>query len=267
MSLKQLFRITSMKTINKIFLGILATTLIWSEGCNKLQRIDGNDMVKTETRTLVSFNQMKNEGSFNIYIKQDSVFEATVEAESNLIPHIRTLVNGNTLVIDTRENLYNHFPINIYVKTPFINGARQSGSGYIQLDSLNTDNMEVNISGSGSIKGQIITNYLNASISGSGSIDLYAEASSTDTKISGSGDIMLVGKSFTGTHTISGSGSIRASNFLQNEVIAKISGSGNMYLNVSDKLDVTISGSGSVYYIGDPQLSINISGSGSVIKQ
>jgi len=224
-------------------------------------------MVKTETRTVVSFNRVVNEGSFNIYIQQDSIYEVTVEAESNLIPYIRTRINGNSLVIDTRENLHNHFPINIYVKTPFINGAYQDGSGHIDLDSLDTDNMEVSISGSGSIKGQTKTNYLKTSISGSGSIDLYAEASSTDTKISGSGDIMLTGNSFSGTYTISGSGNIRASNFLQNEVISKISGSGNMYLNASDKLDVTISGSGSVYYIGDPQLFISISGSGKVIKQ
>jgi len=267
MSLKRILKDYTMKTTHKILFGILISAMLWSAGCNKLSRIDGNDQLITESRQMVSFNRVVNEGSFNVYIVQDTVFEVTVEAESNLVPHIRTLVNGNSLVIDTRENLHNHFPMNVYVRTPFINGAHLKGSGYMQLDSLDTDNLDVELSGSGNIKGQTSTNYLNISISGSGSINLYAVSSATDTKISGSGNIELVGESFSGTHTISGSGSIRASNFLQNEIIAKISGSGNMYLNVSDKLDVTISGSGSVYYIGNPELFINITGSGSVINQ
>jgi hypothetical protein len=256
-----------MNTTHKILFGILISAMLWSVGCNKLNRIDGNNQLITENRQLVSFNRVVNEGTFNVYVKQDTIFEVTVEAESNLVPHIRTLVSGNSLVIDTRENLHNYFPMNVYVRTPFINGVHLKGSGYMQLDSLDTDNLEIELSGSGNIKGQTSTNYIKATISGSGSIDLYAVSSATDTKISGSGDIKLVGESFSGTHTISGSGSIRASNFLQNEIIAKISGSGNMYLNVSDKLDVTISGSGSVYYIGNPQLTINKTGSGSVIKQ
>jgi len=256
-----------MKTKQNILFGLLASVVLWSSGCHNYHRINGNDQVVSETRQLVSFNRVINEGTFNVFIKQDSVFEVTVEAESNLIPHIRTLVNGNALIIDTRENLHNNYAMNVYVRTPFIDGAYLKGSGIMRLDSLDTDNLEVEISGSGRITGETSTNYLKTLISGSGSMGLYAVSSSTDTKISGSGDIELTGESYSGTHTISGSGSIRAYNFAQNEVIAKISGSGDMYLNVADKLDVTISGSGSVYYIGNPELTVKITGSGSVIKQ
>ena len=90
---------------------------------------------------------------------------------------------------------------------------------------------------------------------------------SSDARISGSGNIDLTGESSSGSFTISGSGHISSYNYSQIDCISKISGSGDMYLNVSEKLDVTISGSGSVYYIGDPSLNVKITGSGRVIKQ
>lgn len=257
-----------MKRNNILILsGLLATILIWFSGCTKYHRIDGNDIVGTETRQLLSFNKIENSGTFEVYIKQDSVYTAKVEAETNLIPHIRTRINGNTLEIDTRENLHNNYPMKIYVTSPIIYGAYLSGSGYIHIDSLETQNMEIKISGSGEIDGYIESTSLIARISGSGDMDLEAYTNSCDVRISGSGKLNLMGESLTGDFSISGSGNIRSTNFEQKECVAKISGSGDMYVNVSDFLDVTITGSGNVYYIGDPQLNINISGSGSVIKQ
>ena len=257
-----------MKYRNTILIIALGIILIWSSGCHKPHGINGNNQVTTETRQVFSFNNITNEGSFNVYITHDSIYQVIVEAESNLIPHIRTLVNGNTLVIDTRENLNSNGPINIYVKTPELYGVKLSGSGLMSIDSLGTDHMNVEISGSGNINGKIVANNtVNAKISGSGNIFLELQTTNIDTKISGSGNIDLTGETNTGTHTISGSGNINSYNFVQKSCTARISGSGNMYLNVIDNLDINISGSGSIFYIGNPQTNIKITGSGSVHKQ
>lgn len=256
-----------MKTQNNILILLFTALILWTAGCSKMNRIEGNGQVVTETRKLLSFNKVENDGTFNVYISHDSVFTATVEAESNLVPHIRTRVNGNTLEIDTRENLNSNYPINVYITTPIIAGAYLNGSGTVTLDSLDTENMEVDLSGSGIMSGVIKSTSLTTRISGSGSIQLNAHTNSCNTRISGSGNTELIGESLTGDFSISGSGNIQSTNFQQNECIAKISGSGNMYLNVVEYLDVTISGSGSVYYIGDPQINVSITGSGSVIKQ
>lgn len=250
-----------------ILIATIGAVLLWSSGCRKPFGISGNNQVTTETRQMHSFDKIENDGSFNVYITQDSIYQVIVEAESNLIPHIKTLVNGNTLIIDTRESLNNHSPMNIYVKTPELHVIELKGSGLMSLDSLNTDHLQVEISGSGNINGMAVANTVNTKISGSGNIFLEAHTSSIETKISGSGILDLMGESNTATHTISGSGDINAYSFVQNECTAKISGSGNMYLHVIDYLDVNISGSGSVFYIGDPQLTIKITGSGSVVKQ
>ena len=246
---------------------IIAATVLWSSGCSKYPKIVGNNQVETEQRQLVSFNKVDNEGTFNVYIRQDSIFSATVVAESNLIPHIRTIVSGNTLNIDTRENLQNNVPMDIYITTPIIQGAYLSGSGYVYLDSLDTDYLEVVLSGSGRMNGYTTTNQINTRISGSGNIDLESYTNICNPNISGSGDIGLTGESSSGSFTISGSGRINSYNFIQSDCIAKISGSGDMYLNVIENLDVNISGSGSVYYVGNPSLNVKITGSGQVFKQ
>ena len=250
-----------------LILNILVVTALLSSGCKKFPYIDGNGQVTTETRQLVSFNQIDNSGTFNVYVKQDSVFTATIEAESNLIPYVRTIINGNTLEIDTRENFRETYPINVYVTSPTIQGVELSGSGYVKMDSLDVDYLQIVLSGSGQMDGYSVTNSLVAKISGSGNINLEAYTNSSDIRISGSGNINLIGESLSGSCTISGSGQINSYSFTQNECIAKISGSGDMYLNVVDYLDVTIPGSGSVYYIGDPSISVSITGSGQLIKQ
>lgn len=246
---------------------VFAAILLWSSGCKKPFGIEGNNQVITETRQMVSFDRIANDGSFNVYIVQDTIYQVIVEAESNLIPYIRTRVNGNTLEIDTKENLNSNSSMNIYVRTAEVNGIYLNGSGIINMDSLSSNNLIVDISGSGNINLNTTANSVNAKISGSGAIFLGAKTTNIETRISGSGNIDLTGETNTGKHTISGSGNINAYNFMHKECEAKISGSGNMYLNVTDMLDVYISGSGSVFYIGDPQLSVSIPGSGGVYKQ
>ena len=266
MELKRLKEII-MKTTNTLLITVVLLMIMGTTGCRKYPRIEGNNQVESETRMLVSFDKVRNEGTFNVYIKNDSVYSVTVEAESNLIPHIRTIVNGNTLEIDTRENLRNNYPIDVFVTTPTIRSAVLSGSGNILLDSLKTANMEIELSGSGNIDGYVEADYTLTRISGSGNIALESFTATHDVRISGSGSIDMIGEGVENKFSISGSGQIRSYNYEQVNCDAKISGSGDMFLNVTEGFWVNITGSGNVYYIGEPNLNVTITGSGQVIKQ
>ncbi len=247
-----------------VFIMLLSTTYY---SCSKLNSINGNGHVLTEERRLVNFDQINNEGQFNVYITYDTIYQAIVEAETNLIPYIRTIVNGNTLRIDSRENLRPGMPINIYIKTPDVKYIELSGSGTIVCDSVYGDNVGATISGSGSIEARLYGALADLDISGSGNMILDVESQMTYCKISGSGDMYVAGYSPEGNFNISGSGNINSFEFYQDKLDAKISGSGNMYVNVADFLTAKISGSGSVFYIGDPSIDVSITGSGSVIKE
>lgn len=256
-----------MKSKNILILGLLIIISITYSGCSKLNTTDGNHHLMTESRQLVPFTKVINEGEFNVIIVAGENTEAIVEAESNIIPLIRTIVNGNTLIVDSRENLQPNLPINIYLTTPIIDAIKLSGSGTIAADTLIGDNVEIVLSGSGNINTNVYSGMLNVDLSGSGDLWLNVESQMTYAKISGSGNMNFSGTSGEGDFNISGSGKIYSYDLILNKLDANISGSGNMFVNVIDYLKVKISGSGSVYYQGSPTLNVNITGSGSVINQ
>jgi hypothetical protein len=256
-----------MKHQKILIFSLIALIAMSITACSKQEMLDGNHHLISETRQLVPFTRVVNEGSFNVIIVAGDETKAIVEAESNLIPLIRTIVNGNTLIIDSRESLQPNLPINIYLTTPEVNAIKLSGSGTIAVDTLVGDYVEVSLSGSGNIDANVSGSMLNVNLSGTGDLWLNIEAQMTFAKISGSGNMNLAGASNEGDFNISGSGKIYSYEFIQNKLNANISGSGNMFVNVMDFLKVKISGSGSVYYQGEPEVDINITGSGSVINQ
>lgn len=256
-----------MKYRTSLILIAFSLLTIFYTGCRKPFGISGNGNVITETRQMYSFNAINSKASFNVYIEQDSIYQVEVQAESNLVPYVQTMVNGNTLIISTNENLKENYPINVYVKTPTLNNIELSGSGIVQSDTIVTDNLAVKLSGSGNMNGAVVSSMSNIVLSGSGNINYYLDTDNLSSTISGSGAINLIGTATTSSNVISGSGNLNAFSLLSDNVQATISGSGDMYVSAEKQLNVSISGSGSVYYIGNPTLNINISGSGSVIKQ
>jgi len=264
----EILKYTVMKKIGlPLFIMLIATTLLLS-GCYKSKvKVVGNNNVVEETRSSDPFNRVVNEGNFNVYVENDTIWEVTIRAESNLISYIKTEVRGTVLFVYTDDDLKNHAAMEIYIKTPDINEISLSGSGLIYADSLFTNELEINLSGSGDIRGQVEADKIETKISGSGWVSMGVITDNLLTSVSGSGNMEYWGEATTASFTISGSGSVRAYDLLVNDCWASISGSGDMQLNVANYLNVNISGSGSIFYIGDPTTEINISGSGQVIKQ
>lgn len=255
-----------MKTKNLICGLFLLTTLLLFTGCyNSWHPVEGNYNVVTETRQFPDFSVVVNEGEFDVYIIQDGSSEVMIEAESNLIPLIRTRIQGSTLVIDTKDNLRNNYPMKLYVHTNDIEEVKLSGSGLIHAENIVTGDFETSISGSGDIFFSGKADAVQCSISGSGSIDLGLDCDELKADISGSGEMAIYGTANHGDFHISGSGSVNAYELTLKECYVTISGSGNVKVTVEDYLNVNISGSGDVYYMGTPVIETKITGSGSVI--
>jgi hypothetical protein len=235
--------------MKKLLFPLLVILILVNASCLR-HRIEGNYNVVSENRNLAAFTQITSEGEYDVYYSQGQNYLVTIEAEGNLIPFIETGIHGHDLVVKTRDHrrLENHFPIKIFVEAPYVDDVILSGSGKIYIDSLNTSNLHLLLSGSGDIEGKIWTNTAN-------------------TKISGSGNINLQGAVYQSEMDISGSGEIYAFSLQQDTCFANISGSGKMKLWVTDFLDVSITGSGKVYYQGNPVVSTHITGSGNVIHQ
>jgi hypothetical protein len=260
-----------MKMKTKTVSALLAIAgMYFFTGCIDGPCIDGNHQVITEKRIIGSFNTISSESFFDVYIIQDSVNEVTVEAESNLMPFINTWVSGNTLVLREHENhcLNNNAPIRITVRVKELSRVYLTGSGIIQGETeITSDSFRTELSGSGVIDLEVNAATIDALVTGSGVINLGVTANHVEARITGSGEINLWGETERTDLEITGSGQIKAYGLIQDTCYANISGSGNIYVDVNEYLEVRISGSGSIYYKGNPQVTTYITGSGSVIHQ
>jgi hypothetical protein len=210
--------------------------------------VRGNDRIATEERIIGSFNSVASYGSYVVNVEEGSDYSLTVEADENLLPYIRTSIEGNTLILETKNGrcIRSREPIVIEVVTRNIDELKLAGSGVINADRFSADELNLKLSGSGDINcNRIDVDYVIASISGSGNIELS-------------------GNSKTADFNITGSGLMRAIDLQTERCYATITGSGNIYTRVIELLDIKISGSGNLYYDGDPEISEEITGSGSV---
>lgn len=142
------------------------------------------------------------------------------------------------------------------------------GSGDILIDSVIGKNTKYLISGSGNLKTKkTVCESATLSIEGSGFITSKLETKSVDVNIDGSGKMEISGSGTNAQITINSSGDFEGYPFCVKNCNAKISGSGDIKIFVSDNLDASISGSGSIKYDGSPKVTKSISGSGSVTRK
>jgi hypothetical protein len=240
-----------MTTTTKIQIVLALFVLLFgTSSCLDEMFIEGNGIVRTEMRDAEGFNEIASSGDFIVTVMPGNSYSVEITAESNLLPYISTNVDGKTLKIRTTgiHSLRQNEQIEIFITTPALNGLSLSGSGLIKTGSFMSDNFRITLSGSGDIDTQISTETLKANVSGSG-------------------NIFIEGDAFDSEFVISGSGKIKSYDLEQNICSAAISGSGDMYVNVSETIDARISGSGRVNYINYPVVYSSVSGSGKVVDR
>lgn len=216
------------------------------------EKIKGKGEVITETRTTGTYSSIGLSMSATVYYTQGTGYSLLVRGQENVLREIVTEVEGNELVIRVKKNviLGTHEPVSVYITAPTVTGLNVSGSGDFYSDSpWIASTIALNISGSGNINmGTVECETLSATISGSGSIRAAGgTATREELRISGSGTIDLR--------------SLPAVN-----VYTTTSGSGDTYTHATNLLDVTISGSGDIWYYGTPAINTHISGSGNLHK-
>lgn len=210
---------------------LIAVFAVAMTGCVK-DHLIGSGSIVTENRTMNgTFKEIRIEGSMDVLVKQGDSIRVSVKDYGNIMPYIETKIVGNALVIKHQDNAW------------ITNSA---GEVTVTLPTLT-----------------------NVELSGSGDVGTIGNFNFTDLSlfISGSGNFSFAGTCKKMNAKVSGSGDIRAFDLPTEVVTARISGSGNMQLNVSQTLDATISGSGDIIYKGAPTtVTKSISGSGSVRK-
>lgn len=210
--------------------------------------VRGSGKLVTETRRVSGITSVELSGVGTLIIEQGDEESLEITAEDNIIGYLESRVNGSTLSLGVQDfiDLYPTEEIILNLKVKDLSSIETSGSGYVQMDTLETEFLKIDISGSG----EAVIQSLNAE--------------TLDAEISGSGEMDISGSVDHQSLRISGSGTFNGKDLSSDSANVDISGSGSAVIWATDDLRLDLSGSGEVEYYGEPTLNTDISGSGSI---
>jgi hypothetical protein len=216
--------------VRSIKLFLTVSWLIFTVSCSS-HGVRGSGNVVSESRPVSGFSSVKLKGTGQVMIEENGSESLTVTADDNLMSYLTTEVNGNQLVLGTKDNTNLNPSRDIIYKLAVkdLNAIEMGGVGSIEAKGIHTDRLKVVLGGSGSIS------------------------------TSGTADEQEI--------TLAGQGDYRGKDLTSKTATINIMGNGDAVLNTSQKLDANIMGSGSIKYIGDPVVTQHILGSGSIQKQ
>ena len=212
----------------------------------------GNGKAASESRAVAEFTAIALSGGMSLKLKQGSPASVVVHGDSNLLPLVETVVEGNqSLHLRWKRgvSVRSQVPVAVEVIAPQVQAISSAGSGNIEIDTMKVPRLSLSIKGSGAVRAK----------------RLHTEALAIS--IAGSGDLELAGQAVRMAIEMSGSGDVDAGELRSDEVTIGIAGSGGALVHASRKLVASIAGSGEVLYSGDPSVRRSIADSGSVRKR
>ncbi|EGV42785.1 DUF2807 domain-containing protein [Bizionia argentinensis JUB59] len=218
------------------------------------KRISGNGNIVTIERNTSDYEEIACYGSFDYILLAGTEGKLKIEGEENLLEYIITEVKDGKLIVKTEKgiNLSTSRKKTIKIFIPFkdIEKVSLAGSGdIISKAPINTDEFDVNLTGSGDITLDIFANEIESNLTGSGDITLTGKTTDLKLTITGSGDYSCYGLSAENTEV-------------------SISGSGDMEVVSNSNLKIRVTGSGDVSYKGNPaKEDTKVTGSGSISKR
>lgn len=159
--------------------------------------ITGSGVSATEVRELREFSGVDVGGIFQVEITAGKEFSVAVEADDNLLPHIKTEVDGGVLKISTDGRLKSSSPMRIRISAPDIDSIEASGACKVAAADLKSVELRIDTSGASKVKLAGETEKLNIDVSGASNIDageLKARDADVDASGASSVDVFVSGK-------------------------------------------------------------------------
>ena len=107
----------------------------------------GDGTVKPETREIGAFTQVEASAGIGVTVRIGPAEPLVVEAQENLLPIISTVVEGDTLRIDSTEGFTSSEPVHVTVVIPALDGISLSGGSQGTVGDLVADQLSVGLSG------------------------------------------------------------------------------------------------------------------------
>lgn len=228
--------------MKKSILAIAMLTTFLMSACMSETTVRNSGKTVTKNVETSNFERIKVYGSMDVYYTQDAQTSVKVKASEETMKRLEVKTESNTLVIRTKSDGFKFFsgsfgPVEVYVTSPDIIGVSILGSGdFVAEKPIDTDNMEIDISGSGDVEMKsLICDGLSVSIAGSGDVDLkQLTVGKVDFSVAGSGDISVGNAKIDyAESSIAGSGCVTIKGHV-NKHSESIAGSGDVSINGAD---------------------------------
>ena len=184
--------------------------------------VEGNHVIKSVSHTLQPFDAISVKGAFEVFVKSGKDFNVKIIAESNLIPYIITETKDSSLLVYTSRSVCTNDVLKIIIECPKLKKLRAEGSNDISVMGLNTEKFSL--------------------------------------ELGGATDLKIEGRARDASFKLCGAGDLDASDFKVNNLMIRLSGSGDAEVWAEDNLNVVIEGTGTVSYKGNPTVIKKIVG-------
>jgi len=229
---------------------ILGISVFFCQCFSDTTCIRGDNYTQFFQREEYNYEKLMLDINADVEIQNDTSRNIQIRGQKNIVEQLKSKVN--------KQILHFYFPgcvkydsLNLKIPLGFINGIKVNSEAIVNINNSIIGNLvELKMSGSGKILTKSIDcQNINVDISGSGNIYIQSKSKSTY-----------------GNLYSYGSGGFYGDSLTVKTAFVNIGGSGSVRLNIVDTLTVRIYGSGNLYYKGNPYVKATIIGSGKLIE-
>lgn len=195
-----------MKLLLLLVVAAMLPGCIWKLGAE----VVGSGKRVVEARDVGKFSRIDASGATKVFYKRGEGHEVRFEIDDNLAEFVRLKVKGDTLEISVDRPYSSEEGLIVHLSAPTLEGIDLSGASTIDLQTIEADRLEVELSGASEAQasGGKIGTFV-ADISGASHLD-FGDVKTTDAEIDASGaSEALVQVSGTLIADASGASSIR----------------------------------------------------------
>jgi hypothetical protein len=222
-------------------------------------RVKGDGNLQTEKRDVTGFKSVELELPIDAEISEGP-FAVTVKVDGNLLKHVSTRVDGERLIIESKDNLRDvHKDARVTIQVPEFRGIKIEGSGDAKVQGIKQRHpVRVDIEGSGDVQYDGAAESLAISVEGSGNVtaSLAGDTGNVAVAIQGSGNVEVKGgRAENLTASIEGSGNVQARRLVAKSGTFSVEGTGNVDTTL-DGGDATflVEGPGNIHWWGDAKV-------------
>lgn len=208
----------------------------------------GDGDIQKEMRYVSPFNRLNVTGNLTVHFTQDTVVEVFVEADSNLLEHIKTEVEDGVMKISHSRGIQAR-NLKIHISREQLEDIRLSGGGrFITVKPVQFDAINLTANGGARLEMDGVFELMNMELN-AGSL----------AKLSGECKEFIVS-------AMAGS-NLKSKGFIAQDVTVNAVAGSNLEIHAAKTLSVNGSTGSNIYYHGNPELKSIQTGTGANLKK